>query len=313
MSNEKKGKYVPCEYCGKLTYKTPYQLKIKPHYYCSNECFSKKRSEEHKEHRTCEFCGADMYVRKSVKLRFCSVQCQNEWQKGNIGYKNPKFEGIETNCETCGKDIIVGKSHVNMYKHHFCSNQCRQEWYGDILSQDKGWREESRKRAVRILSSKQTKNTHTKPQIIMNNILDSISIEYINEKNFKYYSIDNYLPAYNLAIEVNGDYWHTSPLIYDSPTNDMQRKIISRDNAKRTYLKRWYDINVLYIWESDIYKNSELCKALIKKYINAGGILPNYNSFNYHLNEHGGLELNKEIIKSFQEFPPAKLKEKIVG
>lgn len=40
-----------------------------------------------------------------------------------------------------------------------------------------------------------------------------MNIKYINEKTFKYYSVDNYLVDYNLIIEIMGDYFHANPIL----------------------------------------------------------------------------------------------------
>ena len=65
-------------------------------------------------------------------------------------------------------------------------------------------------------------------------------------------------------------------------------------------LKNKYNIEILYLWEDDLYKNEELCKKLIQLYIRNKGILLNYNSFNYHLNEDNTMSINSEIIIPYQ-------------
>ena len=291
------GYYVPCDYCGKIVYKPPYQYKTKTNHFCSLECSGKFVSAQKHEYRKCEVCGKEMYVLKTSKYRFCSPKCQSIWQRGNTGIKNPKFEGVVSKCETCGKEISIGKSDLRLYKHHFCSNECRVEWYNNICSQTEEWRNISRERA----SKQQSTNPRTtKPQLIMNDILDSLGIKYCNEKNVKYYSIDNYLTEYDLAIEVMGDYWHTSPLKYDAPINDIQKRIVSKDKTKRDYVKKYYGINILYVWESDLYKREELCKALIALYIEKLGVLENYHSFNYSI-VNGDIKLNEELVLPHQD------------
>ena len=42
-----------------------------------------------------------------------------------------------------------------------------------------------------------------------------------------------------MAIEVNGDYFHSHPLKYPTLINEMQKNNIIRDKRKRTYLKRY--------------------------------------------------------------------------
>lgn len=297
---KRNGIYVKCEACGKEIYKTQYQFNKYKHHYCSNKCQSNKKRDETYEYRDCEICGSKMYVRKLSTQRFCSDSCQNEWQKTRVGFDNPKFEGGRVTCDWCGKEYVIGKYKLNN-ENHFCSNECRRGWYSNVWSQREEWKDESKKRAVKLLSDRKKENiTMTKPQIAINNLLDKLNISYRNEESFVYYSIDNYLTDYSLAIEVMGDYWHCSPMRYKEIKNNTQKHIISRDKAKRSFLRSNYNINILYLWEKDICERIDLCERLILSYIDNHGILENYNSFNYSL-ENGKLKLNKELIKPFQE------------
>lgn len=203
-------------------------------------------------------------------------------------------------CENCGKRYLIGKYKLEDGRHHFCSAECRRDWYSNVWSQSDEWKEESRKRAVRILNSNAI-STQTKPQIAVNSILDNLSVAYRNEEPFVYYSIDNYLTEYKLAIEVMGDYWHSSPLKYPEKINDKQKHIISRDKAKHAYIKNHHGIEILYLWESDILKRPDLCTALISLYISNKGRLDNYHSFNYNTDDCGEIILNPDIIYPYQE------------
>lgn len=148
-------------------------------------------------------------------------------------------------------------------------------------------------------------NRQTKPQILVNSILSKNNINFTNEKTFKYYSVDNFLNKHKLIIEVMGDYFHANPNIYDNinALNDMQRKDIVRDKRKRTYIAKYYDIKILYVWEQDLKINQELCERLILKYIDNKGILDDYNSFNYHMKNHNIL-LNNNIINPYFMLTP---------
>lgn len=298
--SKRTGKYVECEYCGKTIYKTLQQYNKREHHFCSNKCQSLKKREETFEYRECEICSCGFYVSKRSSQRFCSVECQNEWQRENVGFKNPRFQGGYVKCDNCEKEYLVGKTILDSKRHHFCSVQCRKEWYSSVWSQSEVWKDESRKRAVQILNNNPV-TTQTRPQIIVNEIMESLSVLYRNEEPFVYYSIDNYLPEYNLAVEVMGDYWHSSPLKYPNAVNKTQERIISRDKAKRTYLKKYYGISILYLWESDIVRNQDLCAALISYYIENGGFLENYHSFNYSVSADGLLSLNQDMICPWQE------------
>lgn len=217
-----------------------------------------------------------------------------------MGEKNVRFEGKICLCDWCESKIVVGKSNIERFNNHFCSNDCRQQWYSNIYSQSEDWKKESKIRAVKILENKQI-DTNTKPQIIINQLLDEMDIWYTNEKNFKYYSMDNYLEDYQLSIEIMGDFWHTNPKKYQTyPSLNIQSNRIVKDKAKHSYIKKYFNHEILYLWEDDIYNNLMLCRQLIQKYISTNGKLENYHSFNYHL-ENDSLVLNSKIIFPYFE------------
>ena len=281
-------------------YQTKTQYNRGKHHYCSNKCQYEFQGKNAHEYRKCEICGELFYVNKKSSQRFCSVECQNKWQTTRIGVLNPKSTKQEIDCECCGKKYYAKMHKIKSGQHNFCSNKCRQMWYSKVFSQDENWKEQSRKQAVKILEIRQL-YTNTKPQQIINSVLDDYDISYMNEKGFKYYAVDNYLVDYNLIIEVMGDFWHCNPLKYDSAQNyEVHKKRIPRDKAKHTYFKNKYGVEILYLWESDIYDRLEVCKKLIKEYISNKGVLENYHSFNYHL-ENEELMLNNDIISPYQD------------
>lgn len=288
----------------KIIYQTKTQYNRAKHHFCSNKCQHEFQHKQLFEIRVCPICKNTFEASKKSSKTYCSTKCQNKWQTTNIGIKNVRFQGKQCECDWCHKKITVGKSNLERFDKHFCSNLCRQEWYSNIYSQSKEWKECSRIRAVKLLENKQM-NTNTKPQIIINNLLDKMGIKYTNEKNIKYYALDNYLDDYNLAIEVMGDFWHTNPLIYsENPTGKIQLKRISQDKAKHAYVLNKYNYEILYLWETDINKNLEICQKLIESYIKKDNILCNYHSFNYHI-ENNNLILNSEIISPyFEEIKP---------
>lgn len=294
------GYFVKCENCGKEVYKTKSQYNKAKHHFCSTKCQKEFEHKEKYEYRECEICKELFYVSKKSTQRFCSTECQRIWQTKQVGVLNPKFARKETKCEYCGEKYLIRNYKFESPEHKFCSNKCRQAWYAEVFSQDEKWKEESKKRAVRILENRQL-DTNTKPQQIINNILEDMCIPYVNEKGFKYYAVDNYLNNHNLIIEVMGDFWHCHPLKYNKDNmRDIHKKRIPKDKAKHTYFKNNYGIEILYLWEDDIYNNLEVCKILINKYIKSNGILKNYHSFNYHL-ENNELILNDKIIVPYQD------------
>ena len=135
----------------------------------------------------------------------------------------------------------------------------------------------------------------SKPQQKINELLDALSIPYVREYFVGYYHIDLYLPTHNLMIEVQGDYWHMSPLFNkDCVFKDNLAK--SKDKTKHKYIKNHYNIEILYLWETDINTDIEKCKNLILEYANSKGVLPNYHSFNYSFH-NSTLSLLPEIYQ----------------
>lgn len=294
MTKELTGENVKCQYCGKEFYVTQTRLKKSNTLTCSRECASKLKKELYKDIRKCEICENDFIVRKSSTQRFCSMSCQIEWQKTNVGHKNPKFLGKTLPCDYCGKIIDVGKNKLDTREHHFCSTQCRQRWYSECFSQSEEWKEKSRIRGAEITKHM---SLNTKPQRILNTLLNQMNINYSNEYNVKYYSVDNYLIDYNLMIEVMGDYWHYNPSTEDNKEpSASQIKTIIKDKAKHTYIKKYYDIEVLYLWENDLYNNINVCESLINEYIKQKGMMDNYHSFNYYIDKNDNLILSNKLI-----------------
>lgn len=293
-----KGEYVPCHWCGTLVYKTQSQLKKRKNHYCSNKCQSDEKHAATYEDRPCEICGKLIHVSKKSKQKFCSTECQRVWQTQQIGELNTRYSRKKYKCDYCGEEFPIPNHKIDDGRKHFCSKKCRQEWYANIWSQSEEWREFKRKHAVESLKNNPITNL-TKPQILINNLLDDNHIGYCNEEAFVYYAVDNYLFDDNLIIEVMGDYWHANPLRFNQ-LNDMQKRNIGRDKAKHTFLLNHYGINVLYLWESDILNNLDLCLLLINTYIEQNGVLDNYHSFNY-TNLDNQLYLKNDIVFPYQD------------
>ncbi|STO12878.1 Uncharacterised protein [[Flavobacterium] thermophilum] len=240
----------------------------------------------------CDYCN-ELFNRKycqvnECKFHFCSQKCQALWQSQfRVGEKSSNYkkdipiEDRTITCQWCRRKFTVMPSEINKTK--FCSKKCRQEWYAKVWSQNPEWREKSKRRAVKILSEGKIEKVNTECQIIVNNLLDELNIKYINEYNCEYVTIDNYLPDYNLMIEVMGTYWHVDPRFYEKIYYQMQFDRIIHDKRKNSIIKSLYNIDILYLWEHDILSNKELCKELIKMYINKKGELDEYNSFNYEI------------------------------
>lgn len=286
---------IKCDQCGKIIKRTIYRLNKNKNNFCSMKCEATFRHQESIEKRKCEICGNEFEVSKKSKQRFCSTNCQKEWQKTNIGTKNKKFKQVLKKCKICGKLFYV-KYNKKDNENLFCSVDCRRKWYSTVFSQSEEWKDECRKRNATL--NEGVIDVNSEPQLILNKILDDLHIEYMREYSIKYYLIDSYLPKYNLMIEVQGDYWHSHPL-KTKERNKYQEKGYAKDVRKHSYCLNNYNIEILYLWEDDLRKRPELCKSLIKEYVQNNGNLLNYHSFNYKY-ENNKLSLATNPINFYQ-------------
>ncbi len=112
--------------------------------------------------------------------------------------------------------------------------------------------------------AKQMGNDMTSPEIAVNAILLKIGIIY--QKQFILNSViyDFYVPSKNLLIEVDGDYYHANPLIYEQKDlNGMQKKNVIKDKFK-TSLAIGLGYDLIRIWENDIKKNIQEVEEKLK-------------------------------------------------
>jgi G:T-mismatch repair DNA endonuclease (very short patch repair protein) len=270
---------------------------------------------------TCEYCQKPYEVNierySTAKYHYCSFECykNDKTNKMNKGIDSQFYNRVTDNCKNCGTliKIIPSRNKKNRYgdSNHFCCKECyysyRAKYYIGEKSPNyqKPMSEEARiKSGISHAKIKKEQTIlDTKIQKIGNRLLDNLHVNYEREYSVKFYSIDNYIDENNLGIEIMGDYWHANPKIYNTNVgkciNQIQIKDIIRDKKKRTFLKN-KNIFLLYLWESDLKSDEDLCQALIKYYIEKQGVIENYNSFNWELYK-GSLRLKEEISYPYFE------------
>lgn len=232
-----------------------------------------------------------------IKVRVSDIYIRHT---GKYKKEVPISDRIKT-CEWCSTKFLIKPS---KNKAKFCSKKCRRDWYSNDWSQRDEWKEESRKRAVTILQNGKISKTDSEAQKVLNGILDNMDITYENEYNCLVVAIDNYLPDFNLMVEVMGGYWHVDPRFYQTINYQMQYDRVINDKRKRGIIKSQFNINILYLWEEDLLNNQDLCKELILLYISQKGNLEELNSFNYKY-------IDSEILidKKFKPFMDLKTDE----
>lgn len=264
----------------------------------------------------CAECGKEVntFVKKALNQEklFCSHPCYAEYlSKHYFDNRQPSVAYTTCHCDYCGNEMkyLTSQEHKLVNKlgesHHFCCHDCyakfRSEYYrGDKLYNTGKVRSDETRQKLRAATLRQyatgSLNRQTKPQRIVNDLLHELKLSYQNEYVIKYYAVDNYLTSEHLIIEVMGDYFHSNPTIYDLDKIDkIQQKDLARDKRKRTYILKYCNIPILYLWEHDILHYPYKCRDLIKAYVANKGNLTNYQSYNYQED----LSLNPIIINPY--------------
>lgn len=307
----KTGVYTVCENCGKEIYKT--KSTIYEHTFCSNKCRSEYQTKTNTVFKICEMCGEEYSVKKSHadNSRFCSKECYDKWQSINlVGENNSHYEGVTANCAYCGELIHISKHRLKTQDNFFCNMGCKIAYYSIPEN-----RTEKQRIAIKKFNRsaiKYTRPRFSKPHEKVVSVLDKLNIRYNIEELVKYYKLDIFLKDYSLGIEVNGDFWHCSPIKYkDAILYKRQLYSLRKDKSKHTYVKRKYGYELLYLWESDVNGNIDVCEKLILEYIKRNGILGNYHSFNYYIDDIGNLKLRENIIIPYQDMKRSEYQDKV--
>lgn len=265
----------------------------------------------------CKECGQELIVRPSTYKKQKYFHCEKHIRHKPIGKNSPFYNHIDVECTNCGKLYSVipydfKKRNQFGDNHNFCCQECYWEYRSKYYINDKHHMfrthqsEENKLRqkelVVDMIANGKMPQTMSKPHQKVSDLLSEYGIDIENEHPVKYHSVDIYLTQYNLMIEIMGDYWHANPLKYDlNNLTKQQKKSIKQDKSKHTYVKKYEDVEILYLWETDINNNIDLCLLLINQYIDNKGTLYNYHSFNYHL-DNNTLVLNNALITPIQEY-----------
>lgn len=102
---------------------------------------------------------------------------------------------------------------------------------------------------------KHIKTTLTRPHRILIRIVDSLGLDWVDEKQFGRYNCDIFLPKYNVSIECDGVYWHSLPGVHE------------KDNRRDVLLNKKYGIETLRFTDIEINENKRLVKAKIVSFL----------------------------------------------
>lgn len=241
--------------------------------FCSKECKHQYKIDSLTYEKQCEYCGKT-YKGFSFS-KFCSSQC-----KSAVTRANNREKAI---CENCGKEyekyeyIKSGYAKRGQEYHSFCSHSCCMEY---------------------LYKSGKIKARYSKPHKQINQVLESMRIEYTNEVQNSIYCLDISLND-SQAIEIMGGYWHGDirrfPIF--EKMQKRQQSCVEKDKRKQKYFET-QEIDILYLWEEDIEKDLDLCKRLINNFIRRN-LLKYSHSSSYFLENYENLVKNN--IKQYMQ------------
>jgi len=257
--NRKTGTTTNCLNCGKEIYVIPSVAKRGKGKFCSKACSAifngkarigkpspQSRINVLKAHEavrgkpawnrkdkiilTCQFCGQAYQVHEceTDRSKFCSRECSHKFKATITGTSHPLWKRQLRKCEWCGKEVWVKPAKLHEFR--FCSRQCLGAWVSSNCQ------------------------SPTKPELIVKDALQKLSIPFETEYRIGKYPCDFVLIQHHIVIEVDGDYWHSLP----------KRKKL--DKIKDAYLQSqgW---KVIRLKEMNIYHDLSKCLIKISKHI----------------------------------------------
>ena len=113
-----------------------------------------------------------------------------------------------------------------------------------------------RSKAGKIAATKIVKYKINRIEQIVSDKLKELGLDLEYSIILDYKQFDFGSRKHKILLEVQGDYWHGNPKIYNkTKLNQTQKSIIKRDKEKIKFAKK-HDMKLYHIWESDIKSNN---------------------------------------------------------
>lgn len=113
--------------------------------------------------------------------------------------------------------------------------------------------------------AKKMSNKMTSPEKLFEKMLKELGVEYELQKVVESKIFDFYIPSKNMIVEVDGDYWHANPMIYESKDlNKIQARNVRNDQYKEI-LAKGNGFLLERVWEYDLNNNYKEQKERFKK------------------------------------------------
>ena len=113
--------------------------------------------------------------------------------------------------------------------------------------------------------AKKMSNKMTEPERVFSEMMKELGVEVEAQKVINNKIYDFYIPSKNMMVEVDGDYWHANPLIYEGKElNKIQARNVKNDKFK-DILAKGNGFKLERVWEYDLKNNYKEQKERFKK------------------------------------------------
>ena len=228
--------------------------------------------------------GSELVVKRCIRWHpdihnSKRVEANKRMRESRLGAGNPMYGAIPWNKGLTKEtsDLVNGiASKLKGHKHSFSARMKMSESakqrtiHGHTgCHHSEATKNKIREATLRQISSGCLGRLRSRPHCVFAVMLDSLGIDYEEEKIEGNFSFDFYIPHVNVYVEVDGDYYHSHPCAYpDGPITKTQKKNAYRDGVKNHFcLER--GMVLVRFWERDILKNGESVLATIKGICNA--------------------------------------------
>lgn len=123
----------------------------------------------------------------------------------------------------------------------------------------------SRERTLQMIKDGKFKQTKTIPHKKFAELLTNNNIKFEEEKIIDKWSFDFFLPDSNTYVEIDGDYFHSNPIIYKNGPKTKTQKINWYRDIKKNEFCQENNINLVRFWENEVLNNSERIEQFICK------------------------------------------------
>lgn len=255
---------LKCQHCGKAFVVQEYRVETAK--YCSTHCRAVSNTGANHEKRrrgvdkTCENCGEVYYVLpcRAARSKFCSRSCASSFI--NSGNRTHLWKGgkVTKKCARCGSEFSVNP---NDKRRVYCSTACHDlarivRVERTCLYCGKKYIARPRMRFAHTFCSRDCSRKYhpTTIEVMIRDVVAKLGVEYVPEQRIGRFYIDVYIPSARVAIECDGDYWHST------------ERVIARDAIKDAYLAE-HGITVVRLAEHDIRTRIEHCAQLIASHL----------------------------------------------